>query len=67
MLICSGVGAVLFFQTVENIGMCLGLLPVIGITLPFISYGGSSMLACMCLVGLVMSVNYHRKGGFFKK
>lgn len=67
MLICSGVGAVLFFQTVENIGMCLGLLPVIGITLPFISYGGSSMLACMCLVGLVMSVNYHRKGGFFRK
>ncbi len=67
MLICSGVGAVFFFQSAENIGMCLGLLPVVGITLPFFSYGGSSMLAGMCLMGLVMSVNSHRKGGFFKK
>lgn len=67
MLICSGVGAALFFQTAENIGMCLGLLPVIGITLPFFSYGGSSMLSCMCLMGLVLSVNSHRKGGFFRK
>jgi len=67
MLICAGVGAVLFFQSAENIGMCLGLLPVIGITLPFFSYGGSSMLACMCLVGLVLSVNSHRKGGFFRR
>lgn len=67
MLICSGVGAVFFFQAAENIGMCLGLLPVIGITLPFFSYGGSSMLASMCLAGLVCSVNSHRKGGFFRK
>ncbi len=67
MLICAGVGAVFLFQAAENIGMCLGLLPVIGITLPFFSYGGSSMLACILLMGLVMSVNSHRKGGFFKK
>lgn len=67
MLICAGVGSVIFFQAAENIGMCLGLLPVVGITLPFFSYGGSSMLAGMCLIGLVMSVNSHRKGGFFKK
>ena len=67
MLICAGVGAVFFFQAAENIGMCLGLLPVVGITLPFFSYGGSSMLAGMCLIGLVMSVNSHRRGGFFKK
>lgn len=67
MLVCSGVGAVFLFQATENIGMCLGLLPVIGITLPFFSYGGSSMLSSMCLLGLVMSVESHRKGGFFKK
>lgn len=67
MLICSGVGAVFLFQAAENIGMCLGLLPVIGITLPFFSYGGSSMLSSILLMGLVMSVNSHIKGGFFSK
>lgn len=67
MLICSGVGAVFLFQAAENIGMCLGLLPVVGITLPFFSYGGSSMLAGMCLSGLVMSVNSHRRRGFFER
>ena len=67
MLICTGVGAVLLFQTAENIGMCLGLLPVIGITLPFFSYGGSSMLSSMCLIGLVMSAASHNHVGFFKK
>lgn len=67
MLICVGVGAVLLFQAAENIGMCLGLLPVIGITLPFFSYGGSSMLASMCLMGLVMSAASHNRVGFFKK
>lgn len=66
-LICAGAAAGLFFQAAENIGMCLGLFPVIGITLPFFSYGGSSMLASMCLMGVVMSVNADRKGGFFKK
>ncbi len=67
MLICVGVGAVLLFQAAENIGMCLGLLPVIGITLPFFSYGGSSMLSSMCLMGLVMSAASHNRVGFFKK
>ena len=67
MLICVGVGSVLLFQTVENIGMCLGVLPVIGITLPFFSYGGSSMLSSMCLIGLVMSAASHNRTGFFKK
>ena len=66
-LICVGAASGLLFQAAENIGMCLGLLPVIGITLPFFSYGGSSMLASMCLIGVVMSVNSDRKGGFFKK
>jgi len=43
-------------QTVINIGMCIGVLPVIGITLPFFSYGGSSILSMMIAIGLIQSV-----------
>ena len=42
-------------QTVENIGMCTGLLPVIGLTLPLFSYGGSSVLAVYMALGLISS------------
>lgn len=66
--ICAGLGAMLFFQAAENIGMCLGLLPVIGLTLPFFSYGGSSVLSLCMAMGLAMSVNAdRRKEGFFKQ
>ena len=56
-----GVSAMLFFHTVENIGMCVGLLPVTGIPLPFLSYGGTSLITNLASVGLVMSVAYHNK------
>ena len=59
MLISVGVAAVLIAQTLENIGMCLAILPVVGITLPFLSCGGSSMLATFMMVGLVHSVYSH--------
>ena len=59
MLIAVGVAAVLIAQTLENIGMCLALLPVVGITLPFLSCGGSSLLATYILVGMVHSVKSH--------
>ena len=59
--VAMGVAAMLFFQAAENIGMCIGVLPVIGITLPFFSYGGSSILSCLMAIGLVMSVNSKRK------
>ena len=66
--ICIGLAAMLFFQAAENIGMCVGLLPVIGITLPFFSYGGSSVLAPCMSMGLAMSVNASRQRyHFFKK
>ncbi len=58
--ICIGVAAAIVVQTVENVGMCLAMLPVIGITLPFISYGGSSTLAMYLLLGMVHSVKTHR-------
>ncbi|MBR4087144.1 MAG: rod shape-determining protein RodA [Clostridia bacterium] len=65
--ICIGLAAMLFIQAAENIGMCLGLLPVIGLTLPFFSYGGSSVLALCMSSGLAMSVNAARPKEFFFK
>ena len=59
--ICTGVGAMLLFHVFENVGMCIGLMPVTGIPLPFISYGGTSLLTNMLAIGLVMSVVYHNK------
>ncbi len=56
--ICIGVAAMLIFQVFENIGMCLGIFPVTGITLPFYSYGGSSMVTTMLAMGLVLNVRY---------
>ena len=58
--LCIGVAAAIVIQTTENVGMCLAMLPVIGITLPFISYGGSSTLAMYLLLGMVHSVKTHR-------
>lgn len=59
--ICTGVGAMLLFHVFENVGMCIGLMPVTGIPLPFFSYGGTSLLTNMVAIGLVMSVSYHNK------
>ncbi len=54
-LMCIGVGAMFMFQILINIGMCLGIMPVIGLTLPFVSYGGSSILTSFVALGLVCS------------
>ena len=56
MLICSGVFAMLFFQIVVNIGMVLCILPVVGVTLPFFSAGGTSAVVSYMAIGLVLSV-----------
>lgn len=53
----GGIIAVLLFQQIQNIGMTIGLLPIMGITLPFISYGGSSLLSYMLLVGMIFNVS----------
>ncbi len=55
-LIATGVLALVTFHTIENIGMCMGLLPVTGIPLPFVSYGGSSVLSMSMAMGLILSV-----------
>ena len=55
-LICIGIAAMFFFQILINVGVCLGLIPVIGLVLPFISYGGSSMLTSFMALGFVSSI-----------
>ncbi|MBE6963592.1 MAG: cell division protein FtsW [Ruminococcaceae bacterium] len=55
-LVCVGVAAMLIFQTIVNIGMCLFVMPVIGITLPFFSYGGSSVVTLYMAMGVVSSI-----------
>ncbi|MGM9619680.1 MAG: FtsW/RodA/SpoVE family cell cycle protein [Oscillospiraceae bacterium] len=54
--VCVGIAGMLIFQTVENVGMCLFLMPVIGLTLPFFSYGGSSILMLFCAMGVVSGI-----------
>ncbi len=58
--VAIGVGAMFFWHTVFNIGMAVGLLPVVGITLPLFSYGGSSVVTMLVGLGLLMSVSMRR-------
>lgn len=60
-LICVGVAALIFFQSFVNLGVNIGLLPVTGTPLPFVSYGGSSLIAFLVAIGLVQSVLMRRK------
>ena len=55
--IVAGILGMLLFQQVQNIGMTVGLFPITGITLPFVSYGGSSLLSYMLLVGILLNIS----------
>jgi len=55
-LLCAGIAATLFLQTYINLGMQVGLMPVTGVTLPFVSYGRSSLISLMVAIGIVESV-----------
>ena len=56
-LVCFGAASALIFQLLINVGMCIGVMPVIGLTLPFISYGGSSVVSLFTMLGLVSGVH----------
>lgn len=58
--ILAGILGMLLFQQVQNIGMTVGLLPITGITLPFISYGGSSLLSYMIIVGIILNISMEK-------
>jgi len=66
MLVCIGIAAKFIAQTFENIGMSLGLLPVIGVTLPFFSYGGSSMVTCFAAMGIVSGIKLRQNPSRFR-
>lgn len=59
--ILIGIVAMLLFQQVQNIGMTVGLVPITGITLPFISYGGSSLLSYMMIVCIILNISRERE------
>jgi rod shape determining protein RodA len=59
-LVAAGVLAMLLFQVFENIGMTMGIMPVAGIPLPWMSYGGSAIVVEFIAVGLVLSIRMRR-------
>jgi rod shape determining protein RodA len=61
-VICVGVAAMTFWHVAVNIAMVLGLAPVVGVTLPFVSYGGSSLVVFLCAMGLVANVSLRKHG-----
>lgn len=65
--VCAGIIAMITFHVFENIGMTIQLLPITGIPLPFISYGGSSLMGNMLALGLVFSMKFHHKTYMFAK
>jgi cell division protein FtsW (lipid II flippase) len=62
-LVAVGIGALLFAQMTVNIGMTIGLLPITGVTLPFTSYGGSSLLSCWVLTGILLGIGIRPPSG----
>lgn len=61
-MICAGILAFLVFSVFENVGMTMGLMPITGIPLPFVSYGGSALFAFFIAVGIVINVARHAPG-----
>jgi rod shape determining protein RodA len=59
-LLCVGVLAMFLFQIFENVGMTMGITPIAGIPLPFVSYGGSAIISCFIAAGLVLNVHMRR-------
>lgn len=62
--VLAGIIGMLLFQQIQNIGMTLGLLPITGITLPFISYGGSSLLSYMIIMGMLINISSEKRRNY---
>jgi len=65
-IICAGICGMMMFQTIENILMCLGLFPVIGLTLPLFSYGGTSVITTFAAMGIVSSIKMRPMPEWYK-
>lgn len=63
--IAMGIAGIFFFHMVENIGMTMGLLPITGVPLPFVSYGGSSLLSNFIMIGLLLNISGRRQKAIF--
>lgn len=66
-LIAIGISGLFIFHMVENIGMVMGLLPITGVPLPFISYGGSSLITNFICIGLLLNISSKRQKTIFVK
>ena len=66
-LIAAGITGIFLFHIVENIGMVMGLLPITGVPLPFISYGGSSLITNFILIGILLNISSKRQKTIFVK
>ena len=64
--VTAGVIAMIAFHVLENIGMNIQLLPITGIPLPFVSYGGSSLFSNMFAIGLIFSMRFHQQNFLFE-
>lgn len=63
--IAAGISGVFFFHMLENIGMTMGLLPITGVPLPFVSYGGSALLTNLILIAILLNISGRRQRTFF--
>ena len=64
-VIAAGIAGIFFFHMLENIGMTMGLLPITGVPLPFVSYGGSSILSNFMMIALLLNVSGRRQKAIF--
>ena len=65
--VAIGIAGIFLFHTVENIGMTMGILPITGVPLLFVSYGGSSMITSFIAIGILLNVSSQRRNGIFNK
>lgn len=66
-LIATGITGIFLFHVIENIGMVMGLLPITGVPLPFISYGGSSLITNFICIGILLNISSKRQKTIFVK